>query len=81
MNTQARKLNLIEYLLILQDEQILDKIETLLKPLRKNRKSIGIVPMTLEEFYSRNRYSQKEIAEGKLISHNDVKKHFERKGK
>lgn len=75
MNILAKKLNLIEYLIALQDEQILSKIEALLKPFQK-QKTKSISPMKLEEFYARNRQSQKEIAEGKLISQDDVKKHI-----
>ena len=81
MNTQARKLNLIEHLILLQDDQLLNKIEALLQPFQQKKKSAPIVPMSLKEFYDRNRQSQKEITEGKLISQNNVKKHFEQKGR
>ena len=81
MNAQARKLNLIENLILLQDETILRKIEIFFQSFHQTPKISKLTPMSLEEFYARNRQSQKEITEGKLISQSDVKKHFERKGK
>lgn len=49
---------------------------------QKLKKALAdLTPMTLDEFYERNRQSQNEIAEGLLITQNEVKKHFINKGK
>ena len=79
MNLQTRKLHLIEDLLLLQNEKALMQIEKLLNSFKGKHIASNLTPMSLEEFYSRNNQSQKEIAEGKLISQKDVRKHFERK--
>jgi hypothetical protein len=81
MNLQTRKLNLIENLLLLQNEKALQEIENLLNSFKNKHIASELMPMSLDEFYSRNSKSQKEIAEGKLVSQQDVKKHFERKKK
>lgn len=81
MNIQTRKLNLIENLILLQDVKLIDKIEVFFKSFQRKRKATNLIPMSLEEFYARNRQSQIEISEGKLITHEDVKKHFARKSK
>jgi len=81
MNIQARKLNLIEHLLLLQDEKTLSKIENFFESFQKKHDLLHLTPMSLEEFYTRNRQSQKEIIEGKLIAQNEVKKHFTRKSR
>ena len=81
MNIQVRKLNLIEHLLLLQDEKMLSKLEDFFESFQKKHDLSQLTPMSLEEFYARNRQSQKEIIEGKLIVQNEVKKHFEKKGR
>lgn len=79
MNLQTRKLHLIEDLLLLQNDKVLREVEKLLNSFKGKHLVSDLTPMSLEEFYSRNNQSQKEIAEGKLISQKDVKKHFEKK--
>ena len=81
MNQQARKLHLIEDLLLLQNEKALIAIEKLLNSFKGKHIASDLTPMSLEEFYARNRRSQKEISEGKLIAQQDVKKHFDLKQK
>ena len=75
MNLQARKLNLIDFLLRLQDESIIKKIEGILTSSKKTTDLI-LKPFTEEEFYARNERSQKDIREGKLVSHKEVKARF-----
>ena len=74
MNTQTRKLNLIEHLVLLQDEQILGKIEKFFSSFRQTKKASAKIPMSLEEFYSRIEASEKAIKEGKVISQEDLEK-------
>lgn len=72
MNIETRKLSLIEYLLQVNDEELLNKVELLFRKATSSKDA----PMSLDEFYARNSRSQKEIKEGKLISHADIKKRF-----
>ncbi len=72
MNIETRKLSLIEYLVNVDDEKLLEKIEQFFRTSTSSRGSA----MSLDEFYARNSRSQKEIKEGKLISHAEVKKRF-----
>ncbi len=81
MNQQTRKLHLIEDLLLLQNEKALIAVENLLNSFKGKHIASDLTPMRLEEFYARNRQSQKEILEGKLIAQQDVKKHFDSKRK
>lgn len=72
MNIETRKLSLIEYLVQVNDEELLNKIEQLFRKSDSSKNS----PMSLDEFYTRNSRSQKEIKEGKLIPHSEIKKRF-----
>ena len=68
MNTQARKLNLIEKLTLLNDNKVLEKIEKLLLSGTKNK----MKPMGMEEFYERVEASEEAIKKGKTISQDDL---------
>ena len=57
------------------------EVETKEESSKMNTKVDSIVPMSLEEFYERNEQSQNEIADGKLITQSDIKKHFQGKAK
>ena len=59
----------------IESEQILKAVYMILNEELKHKKD-NIKPFTLEEFYSRNNQSQKEIKQGKLIAHKVVKKKF-----
>lgn len=73
MNIQAKKLNLIERLLLLHDESVINKIEKLLQLSPKSKRE-RIAPLTIEEFYLRIEASEKTIREGKIISQEELEK-------
>ena len=75
MNIQSKKLNLIEHLMLLQDENILKKIEKMLRLPAKKESSHKA--MTLDEFYARVEESEKAIRQGKVISQKDLEKEAE----
>jgi len=60
----------------LQNEKVLIQIEKLISSFKEKHIASDLTPMSLEEFYSRNLQSEKEISDGKLISHEGVKRHF-----
>lgn len=62
----------------IESEQLLKAIYTILNNELKHTKDI-IKPFTLEEFFERNKQSQKEIKQGKLIEHKVVKNKFNKK--
>jgi hypothetical protein len=79
MDLQTRKLQFIEEFLSLTNEQVIEKLETLLRKEKKKSKGKAAGKMSLEEFYLRNAKSQAEIKEGKLLSQEDAKKYFHSK--
>ena len=54
MDTQASKLNLIEKLILLHDENRLDKLGKLFSTFRNKLTIPDLTPMSLEGFYARN---------------------------
>jgi len=72
MTKTAIKKQLHKAIDIVDSEQILKAIYMILNEELKNKKEV-IKPFTLEEFYDRNAQSQKEIKQGKLIEHKNVK--------
>lgn len=71
LNIQERKLNIIEHLIMLNDDQVLKKIEDLInsslnKPLPKI--------LTIQELTERAQLSEKDIKSGDVYSQEDVEK-------
>jgi hypothetical protein len=79
MDLQSRKLQFIEEFLRLTNENVIEKLEALLLKEKKKIKKGNMSHMSLEEFYLRNARSQSEIKAGKIISHQDARKHFQNK--
>ena len=67
MDLQTRKLNLIQYLLNLQDENLFSKIESLIITKDKELK-----PFTEEELVQRSEKSNQDYLEGKFISQKEL---------
>jgi len=74
MNIQARKLVLIEEFLRINDENLINKLEIFLKQEKKIIRERNLQPMSLEEFNGMIDHAVKEGEEGKVISHQDLKK-------
>ena len=78
MDIALKKIELIEWLARLQDERLIQRIETLrkgsVKDLYEQR-----MPKTREELQSKLEQSEKDILEGKVHSQQEVEKYFRAK--
>ncbi len=77
MNIEARKISFIEDVLRVSDEAILGKLEHLLKAEKKKLLDRELHPMSVSEFNEMIDYAESDIKNGKLTSHDDLKKHFQ----
>ena len=71
LNIQNRKLNIIEQLIILNDEEVFNKVEALIN---SSTKKPPFKKLTKEELENRARISNKNIEEGEVFSQEDVEK-------
>lgn len=67
MDLQTRKLNLIQYLVSLQDEKLFSKIESLIVA-----KQQELNPFTKEELIQRAEKSNQDYLAGKFISQDEL---------
>jgi len=74
MNIQARKLNLIEEFLRISDESIIEKLESFIRIEKKKQYNMGLKPMSLKEFHEMIDQAKQDKAEGRVISHEELKK-------
>lgn len=72
MTTATIKKQIHKAIEIVDSESILKAIHLILNAELKHTKKV-IKPFTMDEFYIRNKQSQKEIKQGKLIEHKSVK--------
>lgn len=73
MDIQARKLNLIEEFLKISDENIIEKLEYFIKIEKQKQYDKDINPMSLDEFYDMIDQAKQDKANGRLVSHEDLK--------
>lgn len=74
MNIQSRKLNLIEEFLSISDESIIEKIESFIRIEKKKQNASELKPMSMKEFHEMIDQAKSDKAEGRVISHEDLKK-------
>jgi len=74
MNIQARKLDLIEEFLRISDEEIISKIESLIREEKKVSYERNLKPMSMSEFYDMIDQAKRESDSGQVISHEELKK-------
>lgn len=74
MNIQAKKLVLIEELLRINDEGFITKLELLIKDEKEKLHEKDLKPMSLNDFHKMIDQAKKDSNEGRVISHNDLKK-------
>jgi hypothetical protein len=70
-NLQLRKINLIEYLLGIQDEKVFDKVESSIHKSLKSIKPVDIV-FTKNELVERAEFSNKQIKKGLVLSQREL---------
>jgi hypothetical protein len=68
---QLRKINLIEYLLGIQDEKVFDKVESNIHKSLKSIKPVDIV-FTKAELIERAEFSNKQIKKGHVLSQKEL---------
>lgn len=71
MSLQLRKMNLIEYLLGVQDEKVFDKIESTIQKSIKNVKPSDIV-FTKNDLIERAEFSNKQIKKGHSLTQREL---------
>jgi hypothetical protein len=72
MDIRSEKLKAIEKLLKTQDEELIDKINSLLN-------EALLKPMTVEELGEKLNKSEKDIKEGRIHTHEQVISYFKKK--
>jgi len=71
LNKQERKLNVIEQLIILNDEEVFKKVEVLIN---SSFKKPPLKRLTKQELENRAKISNKNIEEGEVYSQDEVEK-------
>ncbi len=74
MDIQTKKLSFIQELLRVQNEEIINKLESLLNSERKKELMKEIEPMTIEELNKIIEQSEEDSRQGKLINAGEIKK-------
>ncbi len=74
MDLQTKKLSFIQELLRVQNEEIINKLESLLNSERKKELMKEIKPMTMEELNRIVDQSEEDSKQGKLINTREIKK-------
>ncbi len=74
MNIQARKLVLIEEFLRISDESFIAKLESFIKQEKKVSHERNLKPMSLNEFHEMIGQAKRDSEEGRVISHQELKK-------
>ncbi len=73
MSLQLRKMNLIEYLLGVQDEKVFDKIESTIQKSIKDVKPNDII-FTKNDMVERVEFSNKQIKKGHVLTQKELEK-------
>ncbi len=71
MDLQTRKLNLITYLSQIQDESFIDKIEEILYK-KSPIEDVSFKPFTQEDLIQRIKSSERDFAEGKFKTQEEL---------
>jgi predicted transcriptional regulator len=73
MDLQTRKLELIQEFLKIQSEDVISRLEKILRKENKNSDNENFKTMTIEEFNSRIDQSMEDSKNGRLIESNELK--------
>jgi hypothetical protein len=72
MNIQARKLILIEEFLRISDENLITKLESLIKQEKKASHERNLKPMSITEFHEMIEVAKSDSEAGRVTSHQDL---------
>lgn len=73
MSTAEKKIDLISWLSNLQDEEILDQLESIRKKSVFDTYQKTLSPMSMEEFENRVAEAEEDIKSGRIISQEELK--------
>ncbi|SDB52325.1 hypothetical protein SAMN03097699_1895 [Flavobacteriaceae bacterium MAR_2010_188] len=73
MDLQTRKLELIQEFLKIQSEDVISRLEKILRKENKISENENFKPMTIEEFNSRIDQSMEDSKNGRLIEASELK--------
>ena len=73
MDIQSRKLILIEEFLRISDENLITKLESLIRQEKKTAHEKNLNPMSLNEFQDMIDQAKRDSDEGRVISHEKLK--------
>ena len=76
MDIQSRKLSLIEYLIQIQDETLLDRIEDLMNNVAKNNPA-SFKPFSKEDLIDRANEANADYKNGRITTQDQLKKDSE----
>jgi hypothetical protein len=76
MNLQSRKLQVLQDVMLVDDEQTLHGIEELLHSRRVGAYERTLVPMTEDELRERVRQSEKDFEQGRVVEAQDLLNRF-----
>ncbi|WP_281636987.1 hypothetical protein [Flavobacterium marginilacus] len=78
MDLQARKIALVQEFLSIESEEMISRLEKLLKIKKNGIEDINFQPMTMEEFESRIDQSMDDSKNGRVIEANELLKEIEK---
>lgn len=73
MNLEARKIEFVQEFLKVQNEEVISRLEKILRKEKKKSDQEGFNPMTIEEFNSRIDQSMEDSKNGRLIEASELK--------
>jgi hypothetical protein len=74
MNIHTRKLSLIEEFLHINDEELISKVESLIKEEKSKKYESNQTPMSMDEFRAMIDQAKLDSEEGRVISQQDLKR-------
>ena len=77
MDIQTKKLHFVQEFLRINDEKIIDKLNSLLKVERKNKVENKLEPFTIEEFNEMIDQAELDVKEGRFISAEEMKREMD----
>ncbi|WP_147676071.1 hypothetical protein [Algibacter pacificus] len=78
MDLQTRKLEFIQEFLKIQSEDVISRLEKILKKENKNSDNGDLKPMTIEEFNSRIDTSMEDSENGRLTESSELKANIDK---
>ncbi|WP_348823980.1 hypothetical protein [Flavobacterium aestuarii] len=78
MDLQARKIAFVQEFLSIESEEMISRLEKLLKNKKSGIEDIDFQPMTMEEFESRIDKSMDDSKNGRVIEANELLKEIEK---